>query len=253
MNRPLILAYLVALHLGCGFLVTRTSTWHRLVGTASNEGDPTQGSFYRLMEHFHRCQDGNVEEGAILFFGDSQIQGLLCSRVDPSGVNFGIGTDTVSGLTQRIRGYESLSRASTVVLGVGINDLLVLEHEPAEVAVGIRELAAMVPDDCPVVISSIFFVDEGQYGKQINHGVSELNRLVRELCTENEKWWFCDAASETSDGDGNLDKSLHTGDGLHLNSAGNEIWISALRETLDALAASGTPIAPVKDPSGPQP
>lgn len=44
--------------------------------------------------------------------------------------------------------------------------------------------------------------------------------------------FLVDAGSQLIDTDGNLDKKYAGGDGLHLNSQGNAIWIQHLRNSL---------------------
>ena len=50
---------------------------------------------------------------------------------------------------------------------------------------------------------------------------------------------WVDAGPRLADAAGQLRAEFHDGDGLHLNSAGNAVWIAELRAALAAAAGGG--------------
>ncbi|MDF1852688.1 MAG: GDSL-type esterase/lipase family protein [Verrucomicrobiales bacterium] len=197
------------------------------------------------MLHFHECIDGNVPKGSVLFFGDSLIQGLLCTRIQENAVNFGIGTDTTAGVLDRLDTYRSLDHASLVVFGVGLNDLF-SKRTDSEIVENIKAFRSRIPIETPVLINAILPVDQplveernGFSYQGLNKRIENLNELLRILCADKDQYWFCDPSRDLEDGGGNLKKSLHTGDGVHLNSAGNEIWIRALEKVTGSVLRDG--------------
>lgn len=80
-------------------------------------------------EYFHTATmthqlrvDKNVPPGAILFCGDSRTQDLCASAVSGEAVNFGIGTEALAELADRLPRYRSPGGAGAVVLASGVVD-----------------------------------------------------------------------------------------------------------------------------------
>jgi len=183
---------------------------------------------YRTMVRYQRRMDGNVPDRAVVFIGDSLTQGLCTEAVACPSVNYGIGSDTTVGVLGRLAGYRSLERASAVVLAIGVNDLLFRDN-PAIVENHRRILSAL-PADLPVVCSALLPVNEPVYGPSVvtNARIRELNTALKALCASDPRCQFVDAGPRLVDASGNLEERLQDGDGIHLNAAGNAIWIAEL-------------------------
>lgn len=187
---------------------------------------------YRRMMIYHGYMDGNVPEGAVVFIGDSITQGLCVSAVAPLAINYGIGSDTTFGVLQRLPKYKSLEGCAAVVFAIGVNDLSRRDDE--EIVKNWQEIMDQIPADTPAIFSGILPLDpEGQGRKEnLNGRIVALNALLEKLCSENGHA-YVNAGPMLSNDEGNLDKAYHTGDGVHLNTAGYEVWISVLRDGLE--------------------
>jgi hypothetical protein len=71
-----------------------------------------------LLAH-HMRLDGNVPSDALLFFGSSSVQSLAVGELAERAVNFGIGSETIPQLMERLPRYRSLASARGVVLAIG--------------------------------------------------------------------------------------------------------------------------------------
>ena len=232
--RMLILLYLLAIHLFLGIALWRSEKFaavrHRLLGTSPEDVRPAS---YELMRRFHQIQDGNVEDDSIILFGDSLIQGLLSCRIDARAVNFGIGRDNSCGGLERMRSHNSLNRARAVVICFGINDLSI-QRPPSEIVNNISQMASLPPKDARVLINAVLPIDESVFTKVSNSRILKLNQALDDLCKTQDGLEFCNPWHRLVDEDGNLEDGFHNGDGLHLNSIGNEVWINELQRILKA-------------------
>ncbi len=189
---------------------------------------------YRTMLRYHQRLDGNVPDRAVVFIGDSLTQGLCTDAVACPSVNYGIGSDTTVGVLGRLPHYQhSLKGASAVVLAIGVNDLMFRDNPSIVTHYGriLRELPAGVR----VVCSALLPIHEGIY--RPNPGVNNariqaLNAALKALCSNDPRCVFVDPRSGLTAPDGQLRADLQDGDGIHLNSAGNQVWIEALRGAL---------------------
>lgn len=222
------LLYVLALHVGILWLVYSDDLTDRVRGVI---GIPvSKPTHYDHMVAFHLRVDQNVPPGAVLFFGDSHIQGLAVSAVSELGVNFGIGGDTTAGLLDRLRKHQSLEQAKAVVVAVGLNDFKF--GTIAETYENIIEIIESIPSTTRVILCAVLPVDENIARKEYqNKLISELNSKVRNLAHNYANVDFLDVGTEMSK-DGNLLFSNHVGDGVHLNPQGYSIWIAAIKNKL---------------------
>ena len=189
---------------------------------------------YRTMVRYHQRVDGNVPDLAVVFIGDSLAQGLCTEAVACPSVNYGIGSDTTVGVLGRLPYYQhSLKRASAVVLAIGVNDLMFRDNAAIVTHYGriLRELPAGVR----VVCSALLPIHEGIYRPNqavTNARIRELNSALKALCADDHRCVFVDPRSGLTDPEGQLRMELQDGDGIHLNAAGNQVWIESLRAGL---------------------
>ena len=182
---------------------------------------------------FQLSVDKSVPRGAVLFFGDSHVQGLCVSAVTPRGVNFGMGGDSAVGLLHRIDDYSSLRKAGAVVLWIGVRDVSVMEGP--QVVRNIRAIVAKVPEDTPVLISAILPVDAEINERVSNRSIAITNSGIADFCASNKRCHFVDCVAAVTGPGGNLRPDYHIGDGIHLSEQGYAIWIDALRKVLRPL------------------
>jgi hypothetical protein len=62
-----------------------------------------------------------------------------------------------------------------------------------------------------------------------NARIRDLNAALKALCSGEARCVFVDVAISLVDASGNLSAAFQDGDGVHLNSAGNRIWVDELR------------------------
>jgi len=65
-----------------------------------------------------------------------------------------------------------------------------------------------------------------------NARIAEFNRLLKTLCLQHSQCIFVDAGNRLADQTGNLSAAFQAGGGIHLNAAGNRIWIGELRKAI---------------------
>ena len=190
---------------------------------------------YQRMMNYHRYMDGNIPEGAVLFIGDSITQGLCTSAVWECSVNYGIGSDTTVGVLQRLADYASMARAGAVVVAIGVNDLA--RRDNAAILENYKKIMEAVPAGTPLVFSAVLPLDERakDIKEDRNPRIRELNAGLASLCATDERCSVVDATAALTDDTGNLNPGYHAGDGVHLNTAGYALWITALREQLNSI------------------
>lgn len=188
-----------------------------------------QNRFYQNMVTFHQRVSGNIPKDAVLFIGDSIIQGLAVNAVASNAVNLGIGGDTSAGVIQRIEHYRNLENASVIVIAIGVNDLAVNSSNQITVA-NIEIILQQLPSTTKVVLSAILPVDEGSSPllKGYNQRIGEINNALDVLAKKHGAV-FIDAGDHMKDVNGNLKPRLHIGDGLHLSPSGYQLFINALQ------------------------
>ena len=175
-----------------------------------------------------------VVKGKILFLGNSITEGGKWKRLlkDSSVINRGISGDITYGILYRIDDVVK-RQPSKVFLLIGINDLA--KGIPDEIIMeNIFSIARKIKTGSPkttVYIQSILptstafpnFPNHKNKGDHITTINAQLRRYGDKL-----GYTFVDLYPEFLNGDGQLDSKL-TYDGLHLNYAGYEKWVSFLK------------------------
>ncbi len=188
-------------------------------------------SYYETLILYHDRMDGSVPDGAVLFIGDSIIQGLATAAVHQSSINYGIGTDTTRGVLKRLSLYNSLQRASAVVLSVGVNDQIFRNSE--EMAENYRQILNTLPSDITILVNAVLPVDERVVDSHFrNERVVEFNSAIRHVTDSFENAIYIDTGNQFLDNTGNLNSEFHIGDGLHLNTRGYTVWIDVVGKAL---------------------
>jgi len=201
---------------------------------------PTKKTPSEITQHFkrmlcyHARMDGNVPDGAVIFIGDSITQGLCVSAIACPSVNYGIGSDTTVGVLKRLPSYKSIQRASAIVIAIGINDMRYRSNE--DILRNYAAIAKQIPEDVPVIFSAVLPIDEevrDQWQGRRRARIKALNADLETLTKQHENLFFVDAGPLLVDENGNLADQYHVGDGVHLNTAGNAIWIEELRRAIE--------------------
>ncbi len=229
--RVVVLAYLVLVHL---LLIrcaphSKLSSWLQShLGASAGHQELTQ--HYDDMLSYHLRMDENIPDGGVIFIGDSLIQSMYVAAIAHPAVNYGIGNDTTVGVLARLPRYTSLQRASTIVIAIGINDLKWRSNEA--IIANYERITQLLPGSVPIVFSAILPVDEKARTTLVGRNTRKdtLNMYVRHLCARLQHCVFVDAGLTLSDHSANLSAQFHVGDGIHLNTQGNALWASYLRQ-----------------------
>lgn len=199
-----------------------------------------KSSFYQQsLELMYHRQALNLPVGSVVFFGDSQIQGLAVTAISPKAVNFGIGHQQLQHLAFRIADYPNLERAERIVIGIGINDLL---HDPsAELDRAIYQLITRLRCcHSKVTLLSILPVNEVTLARPgLNNTISELNKQLKDTAT-GAGLSFIDYHASFSDLNGQLNLRYDLGDGIHLSQAGYDHLIEKISAGLQGSSGNAS-------------
>lgn len=179
-----------------------------------------------------------VPEGAMLFFGDSLIQGLNIESLHRYPVNFGITGDTSAGLLHRLREYKSVKTAGAVVLESGVNDLGFGDQFDKKIVHNYARMLALLPQSLDIYLIAIFPVNETINPEFINYNkrIRAINRGLARLCHQDQRCIFINIGTKLTRSDGNVRaKYLRPKDGVHLNNAGMSIVLDAVRSHLNTV------------------
>ena len=245
MRRATFIAYLILLH-GLLALVLWKSDFFLRVQRQLGRPPPVQEitEHYKRMLRYHVRMDGNVPDRSVVFIGDSLTQGLCSDAVAFPSVNYGVGADTTVGVLARLPEYQSLRRASAVVLAIGVNDIMFRDNQ--HIVKNYGRILEALPQSVPIVCSAVLPVNEPVYGpSDVNNArILDLNVALKTLCSDDARCVFVDVGDSLVDASGNLSTALQDGDGIHLNAAGNRIWIDELRKAINKAQQVVSPNGP---------
>lgn len=194
---------------------------------------PSPQSYFVQSTHvFYKRLDRQYSHRTVLFIGDSLIQGLAVSEISKDAINFGIGTDTVGNVRARLSGYNSTSNTDCIFIGVGINDLM----RGQSLASTLNEfslLLASLSDHPRVVVGELLPVNSlSDKLKRIAGDISTFNLILAEEIDKYDNVSLVKQYDIFLNGGNELSNMYHVGDGLHLNTSGNRLWIEHLKRQL---------------------
>lgn len=223
--------FAVGVVVGLGLAIAKPGS-ARSLALKAGQSDPYKQWYYEQTVKYHKRIDACVPDGAVIFVGDSFVQGLCVTEVAKDGINFGIGNDTTEGVLARLPVYTSLMRARSVVFVVGDNDLRQGRSE-AEVVANYKKIIAQVPKPTPIFFGSLLPCVEKPEFVNINRGIESLNRSLKEICAADSRCHLVDLVPAFSDERGCLRRELAEDDGVHLNGVGYRLCIQKMREALE--------------------
>ncbi len=241
-GEPELLAWMFAQKRGG--VVAWSAVAHPLSQPPSNlcpgAGPMQSGLWFRTLWKGRRDQWAKmktVEEGAVVFFGDSITQGWATLAKDFPTLkvaNRGISGDTTRGLRTRMQGDVLDLKPKAVSILIGTNDL----DQGAEPEVVAKNLTAIVAEmhaanpAMPVVINKV--MPRGPKPDLYPEKIRKLNGLYEEAFKNDALVTFCDTWTLFDDGTGSCKKEEFP-DMLHPNPAGYAKWIGALQPIFDRL------------------
>ncbi len=240
MIKFIFIAYLATIHFLLAFMVWTSDFFVLVKQKIGISLGQEITEHYKTMVRFHVRIDGNVPDMSVVFIGDSLTQGLCTDAIVYPSVNYGIGTDTTLGVLARIPKYQSLFRASVIVLAIGVNDLKFRDNQ--HIIQNYARIMEGLPETVPIVCSAVLPLNESIYVRSdVNNArIRELNDMLKTLCSQDARCVFVDIGSRLVDVAGNLLTEFHDGDGIHLNASGNRIWIDELRNAVSKAKSTKT-------------
>jgi len=243
-RRRALVTYVVLLHLTLVLLVWKPEAAYSVKSALLGTGESDVSRDQQVLVEFQLRADANLGAGAILFFGDSHVQGLCTACFGDHVANYGIGGDTAAGVLRRIKSYRSVANARAVVFAAGYNDLK-RDSAPA-VAATYREMLQQVPPSVQVMVSALFPIDPliARSNGVTNAAIHDLNARIFDICAERTRCIFVDTAAKLAGVDGSLRRDGHVGDGVHLSPEAYAVWIADLRAALAGpVSSSAVPVA----------
>ncbi len=242
LKKNLFIGYIVFIHLFLLLVLAKSDFITHVGYRVGLIRKPEITEHFERMLRYHKRMDADVPDRAVIFIGDSITQGLCVSAVATPSVNYGIGSDTTVGVLKRLPEYHSLKRSSVCVLAIGINDLQYRSNE--EILKNYSSILQTVPPLVPIVFSAVLPVDERVHPNDhagMNMRIRALNSHLKALCeAQIPKCTFLDTGFKLIDSTGNLRKEYHEGDGVHLNGAGNSVWIQDLKGIIQKAQPTAT-------------
>ncbi len=191
---------------------------------------PSPQSYFVHSTHvFYKRLDRQYSHRTVLFIGDSLIQGLAVSEISKDAINFGIGTDTVGNVRARLSDYRSTSHTDCIFIGVGINDLI-KGQSLASTLSEFSLLLASLSEHPRVIVGELLPVKSVSAKlKRISADITAFNLMLAEEIDKYDNVSLVKQYDIFLNDSNELSTIYHVGDGLHLNTSGNKLWIEHLK------------------------
>jgi hypothetical protein len=183
-------------------------------------------NFQRKMIAFQSRKSENASRSSIYLFGDSIIQGFNENLLSINALNFGIGNETISQLTQRLDNYSNIDNIKGILLLTGHNDLE--DSTPESTLNRYKTLIDKLPRDKVIVHAVLNVYEANKKLSKLNTKINYFNLLLRNFCIE-QNIKYLNVNSELNEG-GQLKQNYQIGDGVHLNAQGNKILARELNK-----------------------
>jgi lysophospholipase L1-like esterase len=181
--------------------------------------------------HAGWARRGDKDKGAVIFLGDSVIQGWhSLANAFPSikVANRGIGGDTTRGVLYRLKADVLDLNPKAVVLLIGTNDIG-LGGNPEDAADNIKAILLAIRNsnpNMPIIVCKVMpRSDQNQHPAD---RIKRLNALVEDFVKSRPNFVECDTWSIYADANGDCSKDSFP-DLLHPNAAGYAKWAAALK------------------------
>lgn len=187
--------------------------------------------YQQSLEVMYQRQAQNLPAGAVVFLGDSQIQGLAVTAISPKAVNFGIGHQQLQRLAKQISDYPGLTQTEKIVIGIGINDLL---HAPdLEPATAIAQLInGLQCCRSKVLLLGVLPVNEATLQRPgLNLRIVQFNQQLQSAAQAAGMNFLELYPLFAAPNDG-MRPGYDLGDGLHLSPTGYELLIQQIKTSL---------------------
>lgn len=236
--RLIIFSYFGCIHVLLLIVLLKTDFIPRVghkLGITINQSEISD--FYNRLLIYHTKIDKSVPPGAIVFIGDSIMQGICVSAIASPSVNYSISGDTTYGVLKRLAVYSSIENASAVVIAIGVNDMEFRSN--TEILRNYSAMSKLIPKKVPVIFSAVLPIDENVLDKRLRRNqnrIKKLNSQLQKLVAKSENRFFVDVGPLLIDTKGDLADKFHVGDGVHLSEYGNTVLINQLKKAIETHA-----------------
>jgi hypothetical protein len=117
-------------------------------------GDTCGVVYYRRLTSEQEQSVSLMATSTVVFIGDSHIRRMAVSAVSPHAENLGIGGETARGMGKRIKRFALAKRCSTVLVQVGVNDLI-QGMKPSVVAETVEQIVRNQLADVRVILTAV--------------------------------------------------------------------------------------------------
>ena len=209
------------------------------------------GIWWNQLENINKVAQDN-QDLELVFFGDSITQSWTGphKRVAEKGGNraidkffadkwktasFGISGDRTEHLLYRLANgnFEGLN-PKAVVLMIGVNNLLTARHNADQITGGIEalveELTAKLPNSEIILLGPFPSGQNPDEARRVS--IAKIQQDIASL-GEKDHVTYLDLAPAFTNDDGTLKGDAYSGDKIHLQGKGYDIWAEALMPTLE--------------------
>lgn len=187
-----------------------------------------------------KVTSGQTKKNGYVFVGSSSIRLWKLDTSFPKlpVSNHGFGGSVLSDSVDYFDRLVTAAEPQIIVVYAGDNDVAA-GKKPETIADDFQEFLGLVHSKVPSCKKVIYISIKPSVKRwAMADTMQKTNRLIKDLCTADEKAEFLDIWPLMLNADGMPRPELLAEDGLHLNEAGYTIWNDALRPLLTLEAAA---------------
>ncbi|WP_353572718.1 GDSL-type esterase/lipase family protein [Candidatus Albibeggiatoa sp. nov. BB20] len=182
----------------------------------------------------HLLKNSRIQDGDIVFLGDSIMEKTDISQITSKGHNLGISMDWTGGLSDRIPLYRTLDRASLLMVHIGVNDLSLRKGGVTDCFSRYEKMLDLLPKNIPVVLNSVLPLGEAKEHSQVdNEKIERFNQLIKQYADNRANYYYLDIARHMKNKNGALKDEYYIHDYIHLNQQGYVAFIQAIKTFLN--------------------
>jgi len=204
------------------------------LSTAADIADPNPLRFQKEIKRFN-WQDAksSYPEQAVLFIGSSSIYTWKTARDFPALpiINRGFGGSQISDQNYYYDVVVKKYKPARVIFYCGDNDVAA-GKDTAQILADFRTFTSHLKNDFPNTSLLFLAIKPSPLRWRLWEKMSKANCAIKDYCKSSGRCTFLDTATPLLNAKGLPDKDLFVKDGLHLNSAGYNIWNKLLRPCL---------------------
>ena len=196
------------------------------LNAAAEVEDPNPLRFQKEIKRFD-WQDAknSYPEQAVLFIGSSSIYTWKTARDFPTlqVINRGIASAQISDLNYYYDIVAKTYKPAKIIFYCGDNDVAA-GKDTVQILADFSSFISRLKKDFPHVNVLFLAIKPSPLRWHLWDRMSRTNRVIKDYCKSSGLCTFLDTATPLLNSKGLPDKDLFVEDGLHLNSAGYNIW-----------------------------